>query len=304
MEQIYQKKRWDRDDGWLIEPKDPVLALVPFVMRFRHDSQNQFEDKIPVEPLEKFVRAHSEEIPGLTIMYVIMAAMLRLLSQRPCLNRFVVYNKIYARSNIMFSLTIKRGVEDKGEDALIKPEFEPTDTLADVVRKVKFELDASKPTDAENSTDKVARTLAKIPTGIKRTAVRFLMSLDNNGHLPKAIQKASPWHTSAFFTNVGSLGIEAIYHHLYDFGTCSVFVALGKKIKVAAPDEEGNPVITRMLGLKFNVDERICDGHYYALSMRYLRKILTNPEQLLTPPKSVIYDDEVKSPKVGEKAKK
>lgn len=58
------------------------------------------------------------------------------------------------------------------------------------------------------------------------------MFLDKHGILPKAIIKASPFHTSAFLTNVASLGIDAIYHHLYDFGTTGIFLAMGKRKKL------------------------------------------------------------------------
>ena len=52
--------------------------------------------------------------------------------------------------------------------------------------------------------------------------------LDYHGWLPKALMKVSPFHGSMIVTSMGSLGIPAIYHHLYNFGTCSLFVAMGK----------------------------------------------------------------------------
>lgn len=297
MKQVFKKKRWDRKDGWRLSSDDPVLSLVPFVMTTRLDSQNYFEEEMQMDHLDEFVKKYSEEIPGLSIMYVLMAAMVRLFSQRPYINRFVVHNKIFARNNISICVTIKRNLSDKGKEAVIKTEFEPTDTLYDVVRKVEEEIAKTAPTEEGNSTDKVARVLDKIPTFVKRGLIRFLMWLDDIDKFPAALTLASPWHTSCYITNVGSLGIGAIYHHLYKFGTCSIFVGMGKKHRVSVLDEGGSVKTQKRMGFKYVTDERICDGHYYALSMRYLKKLLASPEKLLVPPKSVVYDDLVKSPR-------
>ena len=157
--------------------------------------------------------------------------------------------------------------------------------------KAKAEIEASKPSDSVNATDKTARALAVIPSWIKRPFVNLMFRLDNVGLIPTALEEASPWHSSAFLTNTGSIGIDSVYHHLYEFGTCSFFIAVGKKSRTE--NEDGST--ERTMRMKFVIDERICDGHYYALSMRYMRKLLLKPEKLLEPPKQVIYDHEIKS---------
>jgi len=298
MEKLFQKRRRDRRDGWRVKPADPVMDLVPYVLRTRIDSQILFEDEIPIAGIEEFIKQHAQEIPGISIMYVLIAAMVRLISQRPYLNRFIVHNKLYAHNSIKVSVAIKRGLSDKGGEALIKPEFEPEDTIADVVRRIEAEMKSTKPTDAENSTDRTAKILGRIPSWIKRPFVNLMYRLDNHGMMPKAIEQASPWHTSAFLTNIGSLGIDSIYHHLYEFGTCSLFLAMGKKNREVVRDEDGNERTEKTMRLRMVTDERICDGHYYAVSMRYYKKILIKPEQLLNPPREVICDDEIESPRI------
>ncbi|HPF56596.1 MAG TPA: 2-oxo acid dehydrogenase subunit E2 [Clostridiales bacterium] len=300
MEKLYQKRRRDRYDGWRVKPADPVMDLVPYVLRTRIDSQVLFEEEISIEKLEDFIKQHAQEIPGLSIMYILIAAMVRLISQRPYLNRFIVHNKLYAHNTIKVSVAIKRGLSDKGGEALIKPEFEPDDTLAEIARKIEEEIVATKPTDAENDTDKTAKILGKIPSWIKRPFVNLMYRLDSHGMMPKAIAEASPWHTSAFLTNIGSLGIDSVYHHLYEFGTCSLFLAMGKKNRETVRNEDGTERKEKTMRLRMVTDERICDGHYYAVSMRYYKKILLKPEQLLNPPHEVLYDDEIESPRVKQ----
>ena len=108
--------------------------------------------------------------------------------------------------------------------------------------------------------------------------------------MPGAIRRASPFHTSVFITDIGSLGIKPIYHHLYDFGTTSIFIAFGAKEEEQVLDEAGRVVVRRSVGLKIVNDERICDGHYYASAFKYTLKLLLHPERLEVSPERVVED--------------
>ena len=130
-----------------------------------------------------------------------------------------------------------------------------------------------------------------------RTFVWLLFWLDKLGLLPKVIYRASPWHCSIFLTNIGSIGVESIYHHLYEFGTCSMFAAMGKKTRENIIEKDGDVSEQKSIALKFVLDERICDGFYYASSMRQLNKILFDPSVLLTPPENIVVDAGVDRPR-------
>ncbi len=289
------KKRgfFDRYDGWRVRNVDAVFRIIPFVLRTRVDAQNFFSEDIPIDVLEAFVDAHREAIPGLTVMHVFMAALVRVISQRPYLNRFVMWNKLYARNEINISIAIKRSLSDKGEETMIKPVFEPLDTLSDVVRRTQAQLQSNKPLDTKNDSDQASRLIGMFPSPVVRVLIGLLRHTDNIGLMPKRIHQASPWHCSVFFTNVGSLGIGPIYHHLYEFGNCTIFAAMGRKQVRYITQADGVTRAERSIGLKFVTDERVCDGHYYAVSMRLLRRLLANPDWLLAAPSRVIVDDGV-----------
>ncbi|MBP7401721.1 MAG: 2-oxo acid dehydrogenase subunit E2 [Clostridia bacterium] len=291
---VRKKGLFDRYDGWRVRNVDTVFRIIPFILRTRVDAQNFFSEDIPIDHIEAFVDARREEIPGLTAMHVFMAALVRVASQRPYINRFVVWNKIYARNHFSISIAIKRSLTDKGEETLIKPVFDLRDTLADVVRRTTAELEANRPMEKKNSSDVASRVLGAFPAPIVRGLVGYLRLSDNVGMMPKLIHKASPWHCSVFFTNIGSLGVGPIYHHLYEFGNCTLFVAMGRKQTRNVVRADGTVQAEKSIGLKFVTDERVCDGHYYAVSMRLLRKLLAQPELLLLPPSKVIVDDGVK----------
>jgi len=283
----------DRYDGWRVRKVDALFSVVPFILPTRVDSQVFFEVKISIDTVEAFIRKYKEEIPDLSIMHVVMASLVRLFSQRPYLNRFIVWNKIFARNHMSFSLAIKRSMTDEGEETVIKPYFLPTDTLQDVVRKTKLELNNNQQVGQENSSDSISKLMGFLPDFLLRSVIFFVKQLDKIGLMPKVFFEASPFHTSLFLTNLGSIGIESIYHHLYEVGTCSIFAAIGRKNKKNILNKDGSILPTKSMLLKFVLDERICDGFYYASSMRMLEKILSDPSVLLLPPEQIIVDDGV-----------
>jgi hypothetical protein len=288
--------RWsigDRYDGWRLRKVDPMFAVAPFILRSRVDSQVLFEIKVPIDKIEDFIRIHKEEIPDLSIMHVIMASLVRLMSQRPNLNRFVIWHKIFARNHINFSIAIKRSMSDSAEETIIKSYFLPTDTLQEIVAKTNVELQNTLKNSQDNSTDNLSKIFGFFPDFLLRSVVYLLTYLDKVGLMPKMFNHASPFHTSFFLTNLGSIGIESIYHHLYEFGTCSMFVAMGKKTKENVMEKNGENKAQKSILLKFVLDERICDGFYFARSMRMLEKILSDPADLLIPPKEVFVDEGV-----------
>lgn len=283
----------DRYDGWRLRNVDPMFSVAPFILKSRVDSQVFFEIKVPIDKIESFIRLHKEEIPDLSIMHVVMTSLVRLMSQRPNLNRFVVWHKVFARNYLNFSIAIKRSMSGSAEETIIKPYFLPTDTLQEIVRKTNLELENILKNGKENSTDNLSKIFGFLPDFLLRGVVSFLAMLDKIGLMPKMFNHASPFHTSFFLTNLGSIGIESIYHHLYEFGTCSMFVAMGKKTRENVLQKNGEIETQKSILLKFVLDERICDGFYYARSMRMLEKILSDPEELMNPPKEVLVDEGV-----------
>ncbi len=291
LKDYYKRSIADRYDGWRVRNVDAVYNLIPFIMRTRMDSQNLFEENISIEGIKDFIRAHRQDIPELSIMHVIMAAAVRMIAHRPYVNRFVVWNRLYARNEISISLMIKRA--QSNVETTVKPRFEPEDTLMDVTRKVSALINENIQDDANNGMDNAAKFFGYIPAFLIRFAVQCLFALDNIGLLPKGLNKVSPFHCSLFLTNVGSLGIGPIYHHLYEFGTCSMFVAMGAKYKVRTISADGTHGEKRYIGLRFVCDERTCDGKYYAGAMKQFRHYMAHPEELLLPPEAVAMDDGV-----------
>ncbi|MBE7056297.1 MAG: 2-oxo acid dehydrogenase subunit E2 [Ruminococcaceae bacterium] len=287
----YTRKFGDRYDGYRLKNIDPFSFIVPHVMKYRADSQVYFTNELDITELEAFVREHANsDIPGLKMYHVIIAAAMRTYALRPYLNRFVMHGKLFQRNHLCVSMAIKRR-SDKEETTTLKVAFDHKDTLKDVVDKFNRIVELNKEELNENGTDKVAKLLGSLPSWLVRGAINFLWWLDKHGKMPKIINKVSPFHTGLFITNMGSLGIPPVYHHIYDFGTTSVFVAMGNKTTKYELNEKGEIEAKRKMTIKVVADERICDGAYYAGSMRMMSRFIKNPSALMTPPEKIVVDD-------------
>lgn len=273
-----------RPDGKKVRNLSPVFRVIPSVMIERADAQVYFKQDIPLKALDEYIDRKQSEGIRVTYMQIIYAAIVRIMGERPALNRFAINGSLYERDKIQVSLVIKKGLEDNSPETPIKLTYNGNETIFEVIEKLDKEITKNKDLSASNSTDKLAGALSLVPDFLIRWAVKILRFLDNYGLMPKAIINASPFHTSVFLTNVGSLGIDSIYHHLYNFGTTSMFFSMGKK-KKSYIYEDDDIHEEKCITIAFVGDERICDGYYYAASFKQLNKYLKKPELLEQPMK-------------------
>ena len=287
-----RKRRWgDRPEGRKLRTIDPIIKMMPYIMKRRSDSQNFFTEKLDITEAEKFCREQTRAgKTNFSMLHVIIASYIRVVSQRPAINRFVSGQKIYARNKIEVLMTIKKKMALDGEETSIKVEFEPTDTIYDVYEKFNKIVEENKIEEGENDMEKLNKLLLHIPGFLLRFTISFLNGLDYFGLLPQSIVKLSPFHGSMIITSMGSLGIRPIYHHIYDFGNLPVFVAYGAKQRGVKMDDDGTVKKYRYIEMKVTTDERICDGYYYASAFKMMKKIFENPRVLENPPEQVIED--------------
>lgn len=268
-----------RSDGRKLKTIGPFFRVIPHVMKMRSDSHVYYMQDIPLTTLDEYIEKKEKEGIKISYMNIIYAALVRLLAERPRLNRFVMNGRTYARKGIYISLAIKKEMTDDTEETTIKLPFTGTENIFEIKEKLNNTIARNKDLSNQNSTDKLAKFLWLVPNWLMKFIVNTLMFLDKHGMMPKSIISASPFHTSAFLTNVGSLGIDAIYHHIYDFGTTGIFLAMGKK-KKSYICEDDNIVEEKAISLAWVADERICDGFYYANAIKSFNRYLKKPELL------------------------
>lgn len=216
-----------RSDGRKLKTLPPFFRVIPSVMLERSDSQVYFKQDISLKTIDEYIDKKAAEGIKFSYMNIIYAALVRILAERPQLNRFAMNGTLYARNQILVSLAIKKSLSDDGTETTIKLPFTGTENIFEIKEILDKVIESNKNTSTANSTDRLAKALSLVSNGSLRRAVKFLSFLDKHGIMPKAVINASPFHTSLFLTNVGSLGIDSVYHHLYNFGTTSLFFCYG-----------------------------------------------------------------------------
>lgn len=286
-----KRRLGDRNDGRKLRSLDPMTRVAIFIMKDRNDALNYYSESFDTSQVDAYIRKkRAEGLKGFGMMHVLIAAYVRVISKYPGLNRFISGQTIYARNEIVIALTIKKSMELNAQETIVKQVFQPDATAEDVYRQFTAIIEANRGTDTESGFDNLAKLLNYIPRFLLRFTVGFLKFLDYYGLLPKAITNLSPFHASYFITSMGSLGIAPIYHHLYNFGNVPVFCSFGARRPEMVVDKEGKVQKRWFMDYKFVLDERICDGHYYASGLKYLRELVKNPAVLDGPPDEIVED--------------
>ena len=287
----YKRRFGDRKEGRLLRSLPAFAKFVPFIMPTRNDACNQYEESFEVSDVDRrLCKLRVDGYKGIGILHFIIAAYIRGVSMLPGMNRFVVGRRIYARDNIEVVMTVKRSLAIDATETTIKVVFEPTDTIFDVYRKMNEKIDEIKTVEGNNNTEDVAEAMCKVPRFLLRFALTILRIMDYFGWLPQSLLDASPFHGSMIITDLGSLRIGPIYHHIYNFGTLPVFISFGAKRHAYELDRHGNMVDRKYVDCKFVMDERTVDGHYYAQFLQAFRYICQHPEIVETPPSKVVED--------------
>ena len=280
-------------DGWILKDLSSFTKLVPHLMTSRNSSAIYFKEKIDVTDFVRYVEEKNQElfhnpvntpqgsVDKITYFNVFLAALVRLFTLKPHLNRFIAGRNFYQRKKIEVAFVAKKEFTEEGEETVIKESFDRDETLWSVVSRLNREIRTVKSGDSDDATD-ILNLFARFPKPVVQFSVAFLDFLNYNGRYPKDIYKADPMHASVFVTNLGSIGLKNVpYHHLYDRGTSSVFICLGEihPERIFHP-ETGEPVDRYLVEISTTIDERISDGFYFIRAMNEFKEILNNPELL------------------------
>ncbi len=276
-----------RADGKRLRNVDPMYTVANYIMSERNDAMNMITLDIPVAPMQQYLNQCRKNGKKISHMAILIAAYLRTMAQYPELNRFVVNRKPYARNEISIAMVVLKSGKDH-EGTMTKMYFEPTNTIFEVQDIISKFVEENRQSPENNKTEKLIKVLLSIP-GLLPVGVGLFKWMDKHGLLPKAIVDASPFHNSLCITNLASIRTNHIYHHCYNFGTTSVFFAMGNQREVAK--RQGDEIVfERCMPIGVVMDERIASGSYFALAFRYMQKFLSDPTLLETPPEEVVPD--------------
>ena len=279
-----KKRRGDRRDGRLLRELDSLHFITGIIYPNRCDNEAYISVKVDLTAMNAYLAKKNEtetDFPY-TMFHLVVAALLKTITLRPKLNRFIVNSNFYQRNEVSAAFVVKKQFSDKGAEALAflhgKDEF----TVEDVHEYIRSQVQECRSEKVDSSTENMD-ILNKLPRWLGKAAVKFIMWLDKHGWVPKDMVATDPYYSSVVISNLGSIKLKCGYHHLTNWGTCSLFCIIGEKKKSPFFDENGQVSMRETLELGLTIDERIADGYYYSKSVRLLEYLLTHPEELERP---------------------
>ena len=269
-----------RSDGVELKHISPEFKLIPNLMSERDDAQVFFNQDIIVTPIDEYINKKAKEGEKFTYMDVMFSAMLRIIAQRPKLNRFVANRHMYEHNDVVISFVAKVSFDDHSEEMMILITIDPNDTIDSISKKIKDKVSSIRnKKEKKEGANSAIDTLGKLPNILRVPIVGFLKWCDKKGILPASLIKDNLYYSSMIVSNLGSIHCGAIFHNINDFGACSSLATIGE-IKDEIVLEDGKQITKKLCEFGINLDERIADGYYFAKSVKLLQYIFDNPEML------------------------
>lgn len=279
----------NRYDGRRLRSISPFVKIIPYIMPKRSDAHVFSKVVVETDTINSYIREKQLEGYRLTYLHLFIAIFVRVIAQRPQLNRFVMNNRIYARNRIWISMAVKRKLKDEGEETTVKFCFTGKENIFEIAEILDKNIRESKAADEGNDTDKLAGYIMSLPNFIVKLLMGIIKQMDKWGMLPGPLLEASPFHTTMFFTYLKSIKLDYVYHHIYDFGNTGIFISLGREKKDAVVVKD-RVVVKRLCEMGIAIDERICDGLYFSNSVKLMKRYFTNPYLLEERLKELVQD--------------
>ena len=284
--QATKKKRrfGDRKDGMLLRDLDPMHFIVPLIYPDRCDNEAYISERIDLTAINAWLaeKNNAETDFPYTLFHVIVATLVKVLTLRPKMNRFIANKNVYQRNEVSAAFVVKKQFNDDGAEALAFLHAKEEDTIDSLHEKIREQVMGCRTEKLDKSTESMD-ILNKIPRFVSKALVRIIRVLDVHGWCPDFLIATDPYYSSVVLTNLGSIKLKSGYHHLTNWGTNSVFCIVGEKKLSPFFDTDGNVTMRETVELGLTIDERIADGYYYSRTVRLLKYLMENPQLLERP---------------------
>jgi hypothetical protein len=252
--------------------------FMPALMPTRNGSAVYFDQRLRVADTERFLAGLRQDHPDLhpTLFHIVLWSLARMFDRHPRVNRFVAGGRLYQRSSITIAFTVKTEMDEDGTLLEVKHTFDPEQPFVDLVRDLQAAVAASRGGE-QGLADRELELFLRLPPMLRRGVVRAAGAANALNVLPRAFIDGDPFFASAFLTNLGSVGLDSAFHHLYEYGTIPIFGALGR-VQETVEVEDGRPVVARTASMRFTYDERVEDGLYAAHALADFQRWVEHPD--------------------------
>lgn len=275
--------RNNRRDGVRIKDVDGFHSIVPYVMPKRTEAEVSMTEQFDVTDLVKYMAERNEkEGTNLKIFHAICTAVARTVYHRPKLNIFISGRTFYQRKDITLSFVVKRTFEDESEESLMFMKVEPDMNLDSVSKLIIGDVKKVRK-EQQNDLDKLMKLVGSMPRFVLEGFFGVLKVLEYHGMMPAVLTADDPNYSTVLLANLGSIKAGAPYHHLSNYGTCSIMITIGTLHKEQKRMYDGTWQERDVIDMTLTLDERIADGFYFAKSLRIAKYLLEHPETMEEP---------------------
>ncbi len=278
------RKFGDRKDGRLIRELDSLHFVTGVIYPNRCDNEAFISETIDLTNLNEFLKKKNADNPDYkyNLFQCILTALVRTITLREKLNRFIANDNFYQRNEVSASFVVKKQFADNGAEALAFLHTKPDnnlDSIHEYIRKQVMECRSDKVDSSTNAMD----IFNKMPRWFSKFVIHVMMWVERHGWIPQSLVATDPYYSSVVLSNLGSIGMKSGYHHLTNWGTCSMICLIGQMKDRPFYDENGIVTMKPSVDIGITLDERVADGYYYSKSVKLLKKLLENPELLDEP---------------------
>lgn len=278
------KKFGDRKDGIKLRKIHSMHVIMPLIFPNRCDNEAFISERIDLTNINAYLAKKNADHPeyAYNLFQVIVTAVLKTMVLRPKMNRFIANNTMYMHKETSASFTVKKIFTDDGAEALAQVRVKGTETIDDIHNEIFRQVSFCRSDKLDGGTESL-NAVAAIPGFLKKIVGAGARFLDRHGWMPASVTEGDPFYGSVYLSNLGSIKLGAGYHHLANWGTCSVFCTIGQIKKRPFYYEDGTSQVKDCFDLGLTIDERIADGYYYSRTVKLLKHLLENPELLEKP---------------------
>jgi pyruvate/2-oxoglutarate dehydrogenase complex dihydrolipoamide acyltransferase (E2) component len=266
---------FSRPDADLVSALPALRRIMPFLMRSRTESQVFHDSVFEIERTRAWLKSYNQAHARHATLFMLFSyACAQALHRRPELNRFVSGGRHYQRRGVQISFVVKKTFSDRGEDVTVKIDVPQAMTFAKFVTEITEAIEASR--TGIQPIDKETALVTRLPGFCIRVVVSFARILDACNLYPRFMISDDPMFASLFLANLGSVGVSDVYHHLYEYGTVSLFGAISAPALKHFVDGR-TLVIREALSVRWTFDERVHDAYYAVRSLAVVKRIFEDP---------------------------
>ena len=268
-----------RPDGTIVAGVHKYRRMMFHIMPGRNEAIVYYDTYARADALLAYLERVNQRFHCDVTHLLVGAAALGFI-QNPKMNRFVAGRRLYQRSGDWITFSMKRRKKDaEAKLAAVKLSRREGETFEQLCLRIGGEIDVQR-SDKQTAHDKEYDLLTMIPRPLLAMGVRFFKWLDYHNILPGSFIAGDPMYTGLFIANLGSLQMGPGFHHLFEWGTCPLFLMVGQ-IEERALVIDGAIRVEKVLPLRWSYDERIDDGLSSRRGILALNAILERPAEYL-----------------------